>query len=297
MIEEIKFTKVPCSSEAILEKYDSHYSRGGSIAPFDFESARQAILSGIDVGMNKQTQEQKNTLQKILSKCWEPETNLIPVEQQQFNDIVKEREGRRLFCECFNVYRKKGLFVLNSKAYYSIGKLLLNFMNYAQEDLDYPNIMATIILSETFYTTQTDKEGMISKMYLQEALSQHPCFKSEKFWEAVMEHPLNGGGSQEAPEDETPEERKFREASEMFSRLGTYAHNMLQFGMHKEAVEKIIFKYADAKELSEQYKSAIKVWYCKESSNLLKRRRVRRRVWCRAKSSKPGSAKSSPSLK
>lgn len=261
-VEEIKFVKVPCKSEAILQKFDLYYTCGGAVGPFDFESARQAIISGIDTGMDKETQEQKNALQKILGACWEIEPNLPPQEVQQFDEIVKSQSGRKLFCECFNVFRKKGLFSLSHKAYALVSKLLYIFANHVWENSDFTNVAPVIILSETFYTLQVDRNGLASRVYLQDALSKHPCFKSQAFWNALITHPLNGE-MQKPAEVEPLEERKFREMHEVFSKLGAHAHNMLQFGMEKQLVEEIIFKHAKDNSLSEYYKNAIQVWLMK----------------------------------
>eukprot|EP00826_Nyctotherus_ovalis_P006184 TRINITY_DN1143_c0_g3_i4.p2 TRINITY_DN1143_c0_g3~~TRINITY_DN1143_c0_g3_i4.p2 ORF type:complete len:247 (+),score=66.90 TRINITY_DN1143_c0_g3_i4:167-907(+) len=206
--------------------------------------------------MNKETQEQKNALQKILGTCWEIEPDLPPLEIQQFDEIVKSQSGRQLFCECFNVFRKKGLFSLSHKAYALVSKLLYIFADHASQNSDFASIMPIVILSETFYTAQTDMNGLTSRVYLQEALSKHPCFRSETFWTTLITYPLNGE-MQKPAEGELPEERKFREMHEVFSKLGTYAHNMLQFGMEKKLVEFIVFKYAQDNSLSEHYKNAI----------------------------------------
>jgi hypothetical protein len=81
-VEEIKYVKVPCNSEAILQKFDNHYSKGGEAGLFDFESARQAVISGIEIGVDKEVQELKKILQKVLCACWENEPNFSSTEQQ-----------------------------------------------------------------------------------------------------------------------------------------------------------------------------------------------------------------------
>jgi len=256
-VEEIRYVKVICNSESILQKFDNHYSRGKDPEEFDFESIRAAVISGIEIGMDKETQELRNTLQKMLCACWENEPNFSPAELQQFNEIIKTELARKVFCECLNTFRKKGLFSLSNKAYAAVGKLLYDFTEHMIKNSDYKNIMPIIILSATFYTVQaTDNEKNISKIYLQESLSRHPCFKDEKFWVTLIDNPLNEG-IQEPPKDETPEEKNFREMNEIFSRLGTYAHNMLHFRLEKKLVEKIIFRCADEKGLSESYRVAI----------------------------------------
>ena len=113
------------------------------------------------------------------------------------------------------------------------------------------------ILSQTFYYEQKSNSNTLNKIYLQQGIAKHKYFQNRTFWEQVLNKTSTDDGNQIVTEDETLEEKKFREENEIFVRLGTYAHNMLQFGLKKELVEDIVFKVADKFQLPKPYIEAV----------------------------------------
>jgi len=260
-VDEIQYKKVHAKSEGILQKFDSYYSKGGAVTPFNFEAARLSISTGIDEEIDEKTQELTITIKKALSHCWEAK-GLTPAEKEQFKDVMKDKTARKLFCECMNYYRKQGLFSMTHKGFSCVADLLLScFIPQIEKDMDIENALMLIILSETFYVEQKNIEGGTDRIFIQQAISEAKLFHNEEFWAKVLDCPLGKSNASEKVDEETAEEKAYREASEVFAKLGTYAHNMLQFNLEKAFVEKLIFQYATKKGLSKQYVDAIQVFY------------------------------------
>ena len=261
VVEEIKYEKVQCINENLIKKYDKHCMTQKNPLGFDIASAQQSIETGVSDRVDKDTQDITKTLNKLIATCWEGKTNLSSPDIDQFKQIVAKETGRTLFCHCLNKYRKQGKFSMSPLAFASLAKLLREFMDYIKTYEDINNALSIIILSETYYTEQDDQKGSLTKIYIQQGISGHEYFKEENFWKKVIALPLDRGEIQEEDPDESEEEKKYRESNEIFARLGTYAHNMLQFNIEKEMVEKIIFEYAESKGLSKQYMDVIQVWF------------------------------------
>eukprot|EP01022_Parablepharisma_sp_SALTPOND_P010509 TRINITY_DN1433_c0_g1_i1.p1 TRINITY_DN1433_c0_g1~~TRINITY_DN1433_c0_g1_i1.p1 ORF type:complete len:658 (+),score=76.04 TRINITY_DN1433_c0_g1_i1:2503-4476(+) len=277
-VEDITFKKVTSKFEGLLQKFDTYYTKGGPMTPFNFEAARLSLSTGIDEDVDEKTQETTNALRKILSHCWEAK-GLSNSEKERFNDIVKDRSSRKLFCECLNQYRKQGIFSMSPKAFSYVAGLLYELMSHIEADADIDSALSVIILSQTFYCEQKNLDGNLDRIYLQQAISKHRYFHNEEFWAKALDVPLNKSGEAVEVENESEEEKAFREANEIFVKLGTYAHNMLQFELDKRVVEKIIFRYAESKGLSKQYVDAIQVLTIIIYQNISKQQRAQQAVY------------------
>ena len=258
-IEEITFKKVVSNSEAILLKFDAYYSKGGPMKPFDIEDARKSITKGVDDEVDEKSLEITNTLRKLLSHCWEAKGLSTP-EKEKFKDIIKEKRSRKLFCECLNQYRKQGIFVMSQKAFSCVVELLCFYLSQAEIETDIDSALSVIIMSQTFYFEQKAIDGTVDRVYLQQAIARHKFLNNEDFWTKVLDFPLNKDDEPTELEPESEEERTFREMNEMYVKLGTYAHNMIQFSLDKKAVERIIFTYANSNGVPQQYINAIQVF-------------------------------------
>eukprot|EP00826_Nyctotherus_ovalis_P017447 TRINITY_DN15145_c0_g1_i1.p1 TRINITY_DN15145_c0_g1~~TRINITY_DN15145_c0_g1_i1.p1 ORF type:complete len:471 (+),score=168.62 TRINITY_DN15145_c0_g1_i1:327-1739(+) len=254
-IENITFKKPKTNFEALMKKFDEFYTRNETAAAFNYESALKSIQTGVEEGVDEQTQEATKTLNRMINLCWDGK-GLSTAETDRFNDLMKEKANRKLFCDCMNQYRRSGIFSMSYSASKHVAALLKNLVNAIEAAGDTSAAMSVIILSETYYYEQKGTDGN-DRIYLQQIIAKHKYFRSEEFWRQMIEEPYDRGQAQ--LEEESEEEKKTREVNEVFSRLGTYAHNMLQFEIDKKTVEDVIFGYADKKNLPKPFRNAIQV--------------------------------------
>jgi len=259
-IEEIKYVKMKCKSEEILQKFDEYYTGGGVYTNFDIERAKQSIVLGIEQGTDETTQKLKTIIQNAITKSWNA-TSLTTLEQEQFNKALNNKVGRQIFCQCLNEYRRKGATAMTQKAYSSISQLVYIFMNYIEMFSDIDNGLLIIVLLETLYTEGKNEKGTMMKIYLQQAVAGHKYFSNPSFWEKALSHPLNEHNIQIPAENESKEEKKDREINEVCSRLRTHACNMALFNMDKNTIQKIVLKFARENKLPTQYIEVINVCY------------------------------------
>ncbi len=257
-VEDIPFKKMSSRSEAILQKFDSYCAKGGPMSAFNFESARLSASTGVDEDMDEKTQEITSAMKKILNHCWDAK-DPSALDHEKFKEYIKDKKGRKIFGECMNQYRKQGIFSMSPHAYSAVAELIYYIISQIEKEEDIDCALSVIILSQTFYCDQKNPEGGVDRVYLQQSILKHPYWKNEEVWVRALEVPLDTGESASDHADESEEERLFREANEAFVKLGTYAHNMVQFEVDRKVVEKVIFGYAANKQLSKQYVDAIKV--------------------------------------
>ena len=259
-LDEIQYKKVDVKSKKLLEKYDAYYTKGSHTAEFNFESARESIRTGIEEGKDKRTQDIENNIVKILDHCWK-DKKPTEEEQTQFIKMMEEKMARKIFCECLNYYRKEGIFCLSNEGYSYVVLLLKQLVTIMERQNDVETVLSLVILTQTFYCEQKGIQNEPDRIYLQQAIADHPYFHKRKFWEEVLRLPLNDPSTSSSTDNETEEEKNYRIENEVFVKAGTYAHNMLQFKLDKSFVEEIVFEYANSNNLSKGYVEAIHVIY------------------------------------
>jgi hypothetical protein len=116
-----------------------------------------------------------------------------------------------------------------------------------------------MILSQTYYCLAKGENGINDKLFLQVGIQNHSVWRSSEFWQKAIEKGLQEDmPEKEKDHIETPEEAMVRQ-NIAFGKLGTFAHNMLQFGINRTATEHIIFPHVVQQGLSPSFVKALKV--------------------------------------
>jgi hypothetical protein len=258
-IEEIIFKRPQCRCESILQKFDAHYSKGTSPASFDLDAAWVTYSSGPSEGIEDKSQQTIDTMKRFLSACWEGK-KLSQPEKEQFKEQVKTVDGRKVFRECLNQYRKNGLFSLKDKGYEAVGEMLCIVLDPVQEQDDIDCAFGIMILAQTFSFDHKNTDGSTDKIFLQTAIQKHTCWRSKELWEKAIDKSLREEMDSHAQLKESDTDRRERDKSIAFGKLCTFAHNMLQFDISKELVEELIFSYATRLSLNPDHIKALTVF-------------------------------------
>lgn len=145
---------------------------------------------------------------------------------------------------------------MKDKAFASLAELLYLTMDQIQREEDIDSALTLMILSQTYFTDQKNAEGIHEKIFLQVALQKHPYWQNVGLWDkAIKGAILDELGPQKF---ESEEDRKMREQNVVFGKLGTFSHNMLQFGIPKQVVETMIFGFAQDRQLPAPFIEALK---------------------------------------
>ena len=259
-IEEIVFTRATTKYEDILKRFDSMYSKGEPISSFNFEETRIALQSPERDDSNSApgSGASPRLLKKVLSDCWSS-TETAAGKMSEFKEIIKTPLGRRHFCECLNHYRTQGLFSMPTKAFTFAAKLLSSVLDETHKTDDVDCALRILILSQTYYTEITGKSGKLDRVYLQQSIQTHPIWVGKEFWEKAIRASIQEDKDTQVSHKETSEERGLRLQSLVFGKLGTFAHNMIQFGIDKAIVETAIFSHAKENSLSPELIDALHV--------------------------------------
>ena len=223
---------------------------------FNYEDALKSIKIGIEESTDDKTKETTKIINRMINACWDSK-GLSESDIDNFNGLMKIKSNRRIFCDCMNSYKKNGIVTMTATASKYILGLFKNFMNSVKTDKDIYSARYAIILSANYYYEQKNTEGGIDHIYIQQLLGNYEYFHDESLWMAIIDKPLEDNETEE--KSEIKEENPTKITKEIYNRLGTYAHNMLQFEMTKKDVERIILKYAETKGLPKHYINSLQV--------------------------------------
>jgi hypothetical protein len=257
-IEDIVFVRAPSKCEAILGKYDEHISHGGTPVTFDYDSAKRFLATGIDPKRDANLQEMSRKLKDILHTCWsgvEPSAGQL----QEFKSIVAEQAGRDAWSDCFNIFRIQGHFSWQPKAFTHLADLINCLLDQLIAHEDVECALRLLILAQSYYVERTGGKGKPEKMFLQHMMHDHPFWQREAFWEKTIRITVQEDLNAEGIPGESQQERAERIQHSIFGKLGTHAHNMLQFTFSKEKVEALIIAHAKAYSLPAPFLTALHV--------------------------------------
>jgi len=264
-IEDISFVRATSKNEGILKQFDIHYSKGESVDKFDYEATKTTVsqlketdLSNISPGTSKI----QRIFKSILADCWTG-TDISEEKMAEFNISIKTTQGRKAFCESLNFYRTQGMFSISVKACSVLSKLLLIVLNESQLANEIESALRVLILSQTYYTEFPSKTGSsLDRVYLQQSIQSHPIWAEKEFWEKAIRSRIQELKDQFKTEQlETQSEKDLMIQSSAFGNLGTFAHNMIQFGIPREIVEKLIYQHAKENGLTIECTESLKVYY------------------------------------
>lgn len=261
-VEEIGFTRATCKSDRLITKFKNMVQSG------KFE---ESDIKYEDVKNNKDSSDPMESLdengrkamekiRKILADCWNGDDFSRSENKVIFEEIIKGPQERKIFGECFNFYRTKGLFSLTDKAFLAFSNLMECLMKQLTKEEDIDCALRLLILSQTYYIESRSQASIKQeRIFLQQAIQKDPFWQRAEFWERAIKSGVEEDDKAECPEGETKEEFETRMQNAAFGKLITFAHNMIHFDISQEIVEPIIIKFAKSRNLSEQLIFTLKV--------------------------------------
>ena len=185
---------------------------------------------------------------KLFSNIKKDETEInndINIEQKDIELIesfLKKHHCKIVFLQKLSKFRVKGNYYLNKKMFEIFSKFFNNILNDIKEDDDVFSAKNIIVLSQTYYTKENDK-----KIYLQEDVKNHDIFKNINFWEKLFNFFI---------EKETQKYKNSKDINEInenniednnnnyskiaYGQIMTICNNMIEFGLNKNDIYKVI---------------------------------------------------------
>ncbi len=257
-IEEVNFTRAVCKSEEVLKRFDAYVSRGELAASFKFEEMKQYAHNSRNEELDEAGLKAMECYKAILSNCWN-HGKISEEEKAEFLAQAKDPKSRRLFGDCFNIFRTQGQFSLKPESFNSISELLFALLDVVQKADDLDCALKILILSQTYYCDISPAPGKTARLYLQHSIQRHPLWREKTFWVRAIQSAVKEEQVATVSHPETEQDRNMRLQNAVFGKLGTFAHNMLEFRIDRAVVEEVVSQHAAMYSLAPEFQEALKV--------------------------------------
>ena len=156
-----------------------------------------------------------------------------------------------------NDYRALCLYELQDYYYKLLGDIFTYIIDVSIKENDYHSVEMVIILSKTYYISLNNK----TKLYLQDVILNHECFKSKDFWEALLVYSISKEVVQSNKRDAVgrDDEKKLKTKNDniIFSQLLSLIDNMFDFGVEENLIKGIIEPKLEYYNVEEKLKKTI----------------------------------------
>ena len=240
IIEEIedKITKIEDGLDYVyLIKDEISYLTIKRMKAFEYIN-----IKNLDLINEKEKMKMDNLTIKLFDniKKDEKEINNINFEQKDFElleTFLQKHHCIIVFLSKLNKFRVKGKYYLSKELYDIFSKLFNEIINKIKEDNDMFSAKNIIVLSQTYYIKEKG-----NKIYLQEAIKNNDIFKDIKFWDKLFEFFIEKEKqrlkkSLNLNDINDGENNKSKVA---FGQLMTICNNMMEFGLNKSDIYKVI---------------------------------------------------------
>ena len=219
------------------------------------------ILPNFDLGKESQKQEMRELSKKIFV------TNIPfnPEEKKKLLAYLEEKWSQTYFLLYLSKQRTKGKFARTQKLVKDLAEILNLILTSAEKRNDYEAARNCIILSQTYYYDEKDKEGNIHKKYLIEFILDFKWLRSPGFWRGIIEENIMSEAKKFMslnPKDIDLFDKNKKEASDRlsnicFSQLLPYANNMKEFFVDDRLIVKVIDEFVEKYQIQKEFADTI----------------------------------------
>ena len=153
-------------------------------------------------------------------------------EEKNIEDILKTEVGENIFINCLSQLRTTGYYEKSKNFIEFIGRTLNIILDSEKNKLDYQIIKSCLILSQTFYYLDLNKE----KRFIFEYILKSKVFNSPNFWRGFIDYILNS-------DDNKVNINKMKINDFLFMQLVPYIKNMKDFNIDDRIIIKIIDEF------------------------------------------------------
>ena len=204
-------------------------------------------LKTVFLNFNENEEKDKLEYRIIYSKLMNDGIILNENELEKVKSSLLKKEYRIFFLTFLSNQRKNGKYIRKKEIIEILGIILNKILDITEQDIDYNSVKNTILLSQTFYYENENKE----KIYIEESIKNHHYIKKIDFWKNLIEYMISEEiNRQYEPNDNNFKEKKEEEKQNIiakicFTQLISYVNVMQQFGINKNQINELITLFSN----------------------------------------------------
>ena len=225
------------------------------------KSAIPDLMPNFDIEKENQKQEMRELSKKIFA------TN-IPFTDEEKNKLMEhlqQKWSQNYFLIYLSKQRTSGRFSRSQKLVKDLAEILNLILKTAEKEKDYHAAKNCMILSQTYYYDEKDKDGNTKKKYLIDYIINYNWLRTPGFWRGIIEEMIVSEAKKYM--DINPKEHDLFDKNDKssreklsnicFSQILPYVNNMKEFFMDERFIVKIIDEFVENYEIQKELADTI----------------------------------------
>jgi len=227
--------------------------------------AMKTVIPDIMPSFDLEKEDQKQEMRELSKKIFVTNIPFNPEEKKKLLAYLEEKWSQTYFLIYLSKQRTKGKFARTQKLVRDLAEILNLILQSAEKRNDYEAAKNCIILSQTYYYDEKDKEGNVRKKYLIEFILDYKWLRSPGFWRGIIEENIISEAKKFMslnPKDPDLFNKDRKESCDRlsnicFSQLLPYANNMKEFFVDERLIVKVIDEFVEKYQIQKEFADTI----------------------------------------
>ena len=243
--------------------------------------ALKSYIPDIMPNFDTEKENQKQEMRELSKKIFVTNIPFTAEEKNKLMEYLKQKWCQTYFLIYLSKQRTNGRFARTQKLVNDLAEILNLILQSAEQEKDYTAAKNCMILSQTYYFDEKDKDGNVRKKYLLEFIINYKWLRTPDFWRGIIEEMINSEAKKyialnnngESIFDEKNKDARDQLSNICFSQLLPYANNMKEFFMDDRIILKIIDEFVEKYKIQKELADSIYAGVISEKPEVIEKMR------------------------
>ena len=257
--------------EIPLDQYEPQIDFEKASNPEDYKINHEIIKSmktaipDIMPNFDLEKEGQKQEMRELSKKIFVTNIPFTSDEKKKLMEYLEQKWSQTYFLIYLSKQRTNGRFARTQKLVKDLAEILNLILQTAEKQNDFEAAKNCMILSQTYYYDEKDKDGNNRKKYLIEFILDYKWLRTPAFWRGIIEEMIVKEAKKymslnpKEPDlfDKSRKECCDRLSNICFSQLLPYANNMKEFFVDDRLIVKIIDEFVEKYQIQKEFADTI----------------------------------------
>ena len=244
-------------------------------------TAMKAVIPEIMPNFDIEKENQKQEMRELSKKIFVTNIPFTAEEKNKLMNYLTQKWSQTYFLIYLSKQRTNGRFARTQKLVHDLAEILNLILKSAEKEKDYNAAKNCMILSQTYYFDEKDKEGNAKKKYLLEYILDYKWLRTPEFWRGIIEEMITSEAKKYMtlnPKEPSLFDKNDPSSVEKlsnicFSQILPYANNMKEFFMDDRLILKIIDEFIEKYNVQKELAATIYAGVISEKPEVIEKMR------------------------
>ena len=227
--------------------------------------AMKSVIPDLMPNFDIEKENRKQEMRELSKKIFAINVAFTDDEKKKLMEYLQEKWSQNYFLIYLSKQRTNGRFARSQKLVNDLAEILTLILQTSEQEKDYEAARNCMILSQTYYYEEKDKDGNVKKKYLLEFILTYKWLRAPEFWRGLIEKMVlletkkyaDSNPNEPSLFDESNEKSRERLSNLCFSQLLPYSNNMREFYMDDRIIVRIIDEFVQKYHVQKEFADSI----------------------------------------